>query len=242
MTDKDQLFARALPYVVDFKFDEPVSQVFSDMIRRSVPGYESIIELTAVIAEKHAQPATHIYDLGCSHGASMLSMYSRINRQSIRFIGVDNSAAMLEKCRQNLQPIIPRHQFQLIEGKVEDIAIDNACVVAMNFTLQFIEPTIRDQLVARIYQGLLPDGVFIVSEKTTFSDREESVLQQQLHEQFKMSNGYSELEISQKRAALENVMVLDDREQQLKRIRQAGFNHAVQWFQSFNFASFIGIK
>ncbi len=240
--DKDKLFAQALPQVVDFKFDESVSRVFPDMIRRSVPGYEAIIELTGSIAEKYAQPATNIYDLGCALGASMLSMSSTINQESIQYIGIDNSAAMLEECQKILQPVIPRHQFQLIEGQVEDAAIDNACIVVMNFTLQFINPALRDQLVGRIYQGLIPDGVFIVSEKIDFSNDQESTLQQQLHEQFKISNGYSELEISQKRIALEQVMILDDREQHLDRLRRAGFKNAVQWFQSFNFASFVGVK
>lgn len=240
--NKDKLFAQARPQVGDFKFDESVSQVFPDMIRRSVPGYETIIELTGSIAEKYAQPATNIYDLGCALGASMNAMFSTINQDSIQYIGVDNSAAMLEKCQNILQPVIPQHQFQLIEGNVEDIKISNACVVVMNFTLQFIEPTIRDQLVERIYQGLLPNGVFILSEKINFNTADESNLQQQLHEQFKISNGYSELEVSQKRIALEKVMMLDDGERHLNRLRQGGFKNPVQWFQSFNFASFIGVK
>ena len=240
--NKDRLFSQPLPQVVDFKFDESVAQVFPDMIRRSVPGYETIIELTGAIAEKHAQPDSNVYDLGCALGASMLSMYSRINHQSVQYIGVDNSVTMLVQCEKTLRPIIPQAQLQLIEARVEDVVIDNACIVVMNFTLQFIAPTMRDQLIRRIYRGLRPDGVLIVSEKISFRYEQEATLQQQLHEQFKISNGYSELEISQKRAALENVMILDDSEQHLNRLRQAGFKNAVRWFQSFNFASFIGIK
>ena len=106
--DKDRFFSQPLPQVVDFKFDESVAQVFPDIIRRSVPGYETIIELTGTIAEKYAQPDSNIYDLGCALGASMLSMYRRINRQSIQYIGVDNSVTMLAQCEKTLQPIIPQ--------------------------------------------------------------------------------------------------------------------------------------
>lgn len=240
--EKDKLFAQTLPRVGDFKFDESVATVFADMIERSVPGYQTLIELTGSIAKKYAQPDTNIYDLGCALGASMNAMFTAINHQSIQYIGVDNSAAMLAKCEKILQPIIPRHQFQLIEENIEDVKIENACIVVMNFTLQFIEPAMRDQLVARIYQGLVANGVVIISEKIAFGNAQESAMQQQLHEQFKISNGYSELEISQKRIALEKVMILDERERHLHRLRQAGFKNAVQWFQSFNFAAFVGVK
>jgi len=240
--DKDKIFAREQGHVVDFKFDESVSRVFPDMIRRSVPGYETIIELCGAIAEKFAKADSNIYDLGCSHGASTLSMFSRVPHDSINFISVDNAPAMLKKCRANLQPVSATGQLKLVESNVEDVEIINASVVVMNFTLQFITPELRDPLVQKIFKGLVPGGVFILSEKIDFTSIEESVLQQQLHEQFKSSNGYSKLEVSQKRTALEKVMIIESKEQHLERIQRAGFENASQWFQSFNFASFIAVK
>ena len=240
--DKDKIFAEEQGHVVDFKFDESVSRVFPDMIRRSVPGYETIIELCGSIAEKYIQPESNIYDLGCSHGASTLSMFSRIRHDSVQFIAVDNSSAMIEKCRLNLQPLAATGRLRLVEKNVEEVAIENASIVVMNFTLQFITPAQRGPLVQRIYEGLNPGGVFILSEKICFDESDESVLQQQLHEQFKSSNGYSKLEVSQKRSALEKVMVIEQKDQHLGRMQAAGFAHVVQWFQSFNFASFIAVK
>jgi tRNA (cmo5U34)-methyltransferase len=240
--DKDKIFARKQDHVVDFKFDESVSRVFPDMIRRSIPGYETIVELCGSIAEKYAQPDSNIYDLGCSHGASTLSMFSRIAHDSVTFIAVDNSSAMLEKCRGNLEAITAAGRLRMVESDVEQVEIVRASIVAMNFTLQFVEPAHRDPLVQRIYEGLNPGGVFILSEKIDFGDSGESALQQQLHEQFKSSNGYSKLEVSQKRTALEKVMVIEQKEQHLERMQRAGFQNTVQWFQSFNFASFMAVK
>jgi tRNA (cmo5U34)-methyltransferase len=240
--DKDKIFSRKRDHVVDFKFDESVSRVFPDMIRRSIPGYETIIELCGSIAEKYAQPDSNIYDLGCSHGATTLSMSSRALHDSVTFVAVDNSSAMLDKCRVNLGTLESKGRLRLVESDVERVEIVRASIVAMNFTLQFITPVHRDPLVQQIYEGLNPGGVFILSEKISFGDSEETVLQQQLHEQFKSSNGYSELEVSQKRTALEKVMVIEQKEQHLERIKNAGFRHAAQWFQSFNFASFIAVK
>ncbi len=239
---KDRLFAAQRPDIADFKFDESVSGVFPDMIRRSVPGYETITALTGIIAEKYARPDTRVYDLGCSLGALMLSMYARIDDDSVRFVGVDNSRAMLHQCGENLHGVIPPGQIELIAGNVEEVDVRNASVVVMNFTLQFIDTAFRAHLIQQIFNGLRPHGAFILSEKISFADAAESRLQQRLHEQFKLSNGYSALEISQKRSALEKVMILDDANTHLHRLHSAGFHCAVQWFQSFNFASFVGIK
>lgn len=239
--DKDKIFSEPRQDLVDFVFDESVAKVFSDMIRRSVPGYETIVSLIGSIAEKYSQPDTNIYDLGCSLGASTLSMHSRIPHSNVRYIAVDNSAAMLGKCKSNIEGVVPTGQFEIRNRNVEDVEINNASVVVMNFTLQFIEPKLRDQVVNQIYSGMQSGGVFILSEKLLQQTQDEEI-HDLLHDRFKLSNGYSELEISQKRTALENVMELETRNEHEKRLTDAGFSVVSQWFQSFNFASFIAIK
>ena len=242
MSDTDKVYAEQMPHIVDFVFDDRVAAVFSDMIRRSVPGYEAIISLLGVIAERTIQADSIIYDLGCSLGASMLSIQSRISDQSVRYVGVDNSAPMLETCRQNLGAVMDSRQFSLLCCDVRDVEIKNASLVILNFTLQFLNQADRLSLMKRIYAGLNPAGALVLSEKICFKDPAVASLQQSLHDQFKSANGYSELEISQKRTALENVMVLDDGATHLERLRQAGFSQVGQWFQAFNFCSFIAIK
>ncbi len=240
--DIDKLYADPLPRVVDFVFDARVAEAFPDMIRRSVPGYENILSLLGVIAERYAQADSNVYDLGCSLGASMLSMHARIADRSVRFIGVDNSAPMLQKCRANLDGIIDAKRFDLVQCDVMQAEVKDACMVVLNFTLQFVEPAERLDLLRRIYAGLKPGGGVVVSEKIRIEDNWDGRLQQTLHEQFKAANGYSELEIAQKRTALEKVMKPDSAATHLARLRQAGFAHAGQWFQAFNFCSFVAHK
>ncbi len=242
MTEKDKVFADKKPHIVDFKFDETVSRVFPDMIRRSVPSYESIIELTGSIAEKYAQPQSSIYDLGCSLGASTLSMFAREQYDSLCYYCVDNSPEMLSRCQENLKFQIPDQRLNLTIGNVEDCVVENASVVVMNFTLQFVEPALRQGVLDNIFNGMRNGGAFVLSEKIDFENEKQSKLMNSLHEQFKISNGYSELEISQKRSALENVMVLDSEQKHFQRLNKAGFSAASKWFQCVNFASFIGIK
>ena len=242
MSKIDKVYAGKLERVADFVFDERVAAVFPDMISRSVPGYETVVALLGVIAERYHQPDSNIYDLGCSLGASMRAIHSRIADPSARFIGVDNSAPMLRQCRDNLAGVIDDARLSLLHCDVREAEVKDAALVILNFTLQFLDPGDRLGLLVRIHAGLKPGGVVVLSEKVCFEDAGEERMQQALHAQFKIANGYSDLEIAQKRAALENVMLPESAAAHCERLRQAGFSQVSQWFQAFNFCSFIAHK
>lgn len=239
---RDKVYNNSNDMIVDFTFDETVANVFSDMIRRSVPGYETVITLIGLLAEKYAQDNSVIYDLGCSLGATTLSMRHRIKKDKCRIIAVDNAKAMVTRCRENIASDSSPVPVDVVQSDIRDIEINNASVVALNFTLQFIEPEHRIELLSRIYQGLLPGGLLILSDKVIFDDNVEQKIQDNLHFSFKRANGYSDLEISQKRSALENVLIPDSLPSHKQRLRQAGFLNSYVWFQCFNFASVIAIK
>ena len=239
---RDQVYALPQTQLVDFAFTPAVADVFPDMIRRSVPGYEQIISLLGVIAQQYAQPNSHIYDLGCSLGAATLSMASQIRQTDVHYVCVDNSPAMTSRCQQILQRHLPVQGFSLVCDDIQQMTIENASVVVLNFTLQFLKPDERLALLQKIWQGLKPKGVLILSEKIKFADTAEQTLLTDLHLAFKRANGYSELEISQKRSALENVLIPDTLETHQARLQQAGFAQSLQWFQGMNFISLLAVK
>lgn len=239
---RDQVYALPQTQLVDFAFTPAVADVFPDMIRRSVPGYEQIISLLGVIAQQYAQPNSHIYDLGCSLGAATLSMASQLRQTEVHYVCVDNSPAMTSRCQQILQRHLPTERFTLLCDDIQAIAIENASVVVLNFTLQFLKPDERLALLQKIWQGLKPNGVLILSEKVQFADEVEQAILTDLHLAFKRANGYSELEISQKRSALENVLIPDTLEAHQARLQQAGFARSLQWFQGMNFISLLALK
>ncbi|SQH76544.1 AdoMet-dependent methyltransferase [Shewanella benthica] len=241
-SSQDNIYAQACKNVSDFQFDEKVAGVFNDMIKRSVPGYSQIINTLGAFAQKFATPDSNIYDLGCSLGAATLSIRRQIDNRHCRIIAVDNSPSMIERCSENLTAYVSSTPVDLVCGDIRDIKIENASMVVLNFTMQFLAPADRDQLLSNIYQGLNPGGILILSEKLNFEDDAIQTLLYDLHLDFKRANGYSELEISQKRSSLENVMKPDTLVQHQHRLRQQGFKHFNIWFQCFNFASMVAIK
>ena len=243
MSQTDNIFSKALDKVDSFSFDQQVVQVFPDMIKRSVPGYENIINSIAVITQRCAIDNSNLYDLGCSLGAATLSMRrGLLEKIGCQIISVDNSSAMVESCKQHIQAYKSEIPVTVLQDDICNIKIENASVVVLNFTLQFLTPEKRLSLLTNIYQGLLPGGVLILSEKFLFDDPKSHQLIIDLHLDFKRNQGYSELEISQKRSSLDNVLISDTVEEHYQRLQQAGFKHNNLWYQYFNFGSILSIK
>ena len=245
MSDNDRIYATAQTQISDFTFNEAVVRVFPDMIKRSVPGYPTIVENIGVLASRFARPDSVLYDLGCSLGAVTQALRRHVQATGCRVVAIDNSAAMVERCREYLhaqdsmfQELLP---VEVQEGDILELDFQPCSVVALNFTLQFIAPEQRLQLLGRIHQSLLPGGALILSEKLRFEDPLEQQLLTDLHIGFKRANGYSELEIAQKRSALDNVMKPDSLEQHRERLLGAGFSQVIPWFQCLNFTSLIAL-
>jgi len=236
---KDRVFAKALSDVRAFEFNDTVANVFQDMISRSVPGYALLLHMIGLYADIFIQPGSRIFDLGCSLGEATLVIADRAGDIDCEIVAVDNSAAMISKCEQLCTA--PKK----IQWRCEDIRqteISNASMVVLNLTLQFLPPEQRLVLLQKIQQGLNPGGILVLSEKVVFDDANESERMVQLYQGFKKTMGYSDLEISQKRNALENVLIPDSEAQHLQRLEDAGFDEIYQCFRSFNFISYLAIK
>ena len=236
---RDRIFARQLAEVRAFEFDDEVASVFDDMISRSVPGYSLLLRLIGLYAEIFAIDGSRIYDLGCSLGAASLLIAAQTRDIDCRIVAIDNSAAMIDRCRQRASAI------DRIEWRCEDIrntTIEGASLVVLNLTLQFLEPQEREGLLRDICKGLESGGALVLSEKVEFDDAAENARMIELYQGYKKTMGYSDLEIAQKRNALENVLIPDTPECHIERLRRAGFGEIRQCFRCFNFVSFLAIK
>lgn len=239
----DALFAHPLDQHARFSFDEQVVRVFPDMIKRSVPGYSQMLSMAGVMAKRYVPEGGRIYDLGCSLGAGLLCVAQQLEaHQQLELIGIDTSAAMIEQATQVLEAALPTRRCQLMCADVRTVDYQPCDAILLNFTLQFLAPEDRAALIERLFAALRPGGMLILSEKVHLQDQREAQLLYELHHDFKRANGYSDLEIAQKRTALEDVLRTDTPEIQISRLREAGFSLVSQWFQYLNFTSFIALK
>ena len=212
------------------------------MLQRSVPMYQECQDLAVHWCAKYAKPCTSVYDLGCSTGKLLLKLAEKLEHpQNIKLIGLDNSAAMLKKAKETLKssPL----SCAMVEADLnKKLSIENASVVIMNYTLQFVKLDNRTTILKSIYEGLVSGGSLILIEKVKSEIPDLNKTFIEFHHQFKEENGYSKLEISQKREALENVLIPWTVEQNSGLIKSAGFSTVDLFFKWNNFAGFIALK
>lgn len=239
---KDEKYRQALQNIEDFTFDSSVSEVFDDMIDRSVPGYRTLLANIGPIASTFITANSNCYDLGCSHGAGSLTIFKSLNVKNVTIFAVDNANAMINQCERMIKDENAASRIKTLQASIQDTEINNASFVLLNLTLQFIPIDYRDEVIQKIYRGLNHGGACLITEKIIMQDASTDQLFKQLHENFKRANQYSQLEISQKRKALENVLIREDLETHKQRLINAGFTSVAVWFQCINFVSIIAIK
>ena len=238
----DNIFDEKTDQLNDFKFDKEVVDVFDDMVVRSVPYYKEIQRMMVELASTFALPGTNLYDLGCSTGTTMMSLSTAVNEQ-VQFVGVDQSPEMLESCKTNLEEFGIKHKFDLKAFNLnEDVVIENASAVILCLTLQFVRPLNREKLLQSIYDQMNPGGCIILVEKVLGENNMFNRSFINYYYDFKRRNNYSELEISQKREALENILIPYKLSENIELLESCGFKECETFFKWYNFAGMIAIK
>ncbi|NLS06556.1 carboxy-S-adenosyl-L-methionine synthase CmoA [Rhizobium sp. P32RR-XVIII] len=238
---KDEVFSEDQP-VGDFAFDATVAGVFDDMVSRSVPFYEEMQRMVCELARDFARPGTNLYDIGCSTATTLLMLDAFLD-EGVKFIGIDNAPEMLEKAKVKIQQAETSRQIDLRVGDLhQGLAMTDASVVTMLLTLQFVRPLHRERVIKQIYSGLNEQGCLLLIEKLTSEDTMFNRLFIDHYYDFKRRNGYSEIEISKKREALENVLIPYRLEENVQLLKETGFRQIEVFFRWYNFCGIIAVK
>lgn len=227
-----------------FVFDARVSEVFDNMVNRSVPGYQTIQLLTADLANRlhNGHP---IYDLGCSTGNTLIAIIKRARTQKPKLVGIDNSPDMLKICRKKIQPFLTNHEVILENtdiSSLKKLSHGPAGVIILNLVLQFIRPIERKKILHNLCENLVPGGVLILVEKTVQKRTDFNDLFINYYHDYKKELGYSEMEIAKKREALENKLIPFLPSENIQMLKDSGFSHVTTFFQWLNFQGYLAIK
>ncbi|OED35654.1 carboxy-S-adenosyl-L-methionine synthase CmoA [PVC group bacterium (ex Bugula neritina AB1)] len=243
MEKQDKIYKTYKKNIKPFKFDKSVTDVFDDMAERSILGYQEILKLSASLAELFIQKDTSFYDLGAATGNTVKAIAPKIKEKNVNICLLDPSRDMINKCMQHFQQKrFSNFQFTFICETIENTFIKDASFVTMNFTLQFISPQERDNILSKIHAGMKNGGMLFLSEKIFFNNPLLQKTFTELHHDFKLNQGYSQLEINQKRLALEKTLIPDTLSKLKHRLEAAGFSSVSTVYQNLNFASLVAIK
>jgi tRNA (cmo5U34)-methyltransferase len=239
---KDEVFANSQGPVGDFAFNATVANAFDDMVSRSVPYYEEMQRMVCELAQDFAQRNTNLYDIGCSTATTLLTLDNMI-ASDVQFIGIDNAPDMLDKAAQKIKESGTNRSIDLqVVDLHRGLAIENASVVTMLLTLQFVRPLFRERIMKTIHSGLNDHGCLLMIEKLTSEDTTFNRLFIEHYYDFKRRNGYSEIEISKKREALENVLIPYRLDENVQLLKETGFRSVEVFFRWYNFCGIVAIK
>ncbi|PHR27754.1 MAG: carboxy-S-adenosyl-L-methionine synthase CmoA [Desulfotalea sp.] len=226
----------------DFVFNERVVEVFDDMVDRSVPFYRQVIESSAELLSRLCVEGDIVYDLGCSTGTSLLECARTLGDKNLHFVGIDNSRPMLDKATLKAELHGKQDMVSFLLEDITEFSHPGAGAIILNYTLQFIRPIRREDFIKKLFANLRPGGILLVSEKVLSHNRKLNREYIDIYHTFKKARGYSELEIANKREALENVLIPFSITENRAMLKKCGFESVETFFQWFNFASFIALK
>lgn len=240
-TQHDDIF-KSEQKASDFKFGQTVVSVFDDMVVRSVPFYLEIQRMMTEIAKDFATPGTNVYDLGCSTGTTLINL-DKVLPPDVSFVGIDDSEEMLKKCKGNFETAGVTRKYSLERVDLnQGVTLNNASVVVICLTLQFIRPLYREKLLKQIYDQMNDNSCLILIEKVLGEDSLFNRLFIEYYYDFKRRNHYNDMEIAQKREALENVLIpyklMENRELMLN----TGFRYVDTFFKWYNFTGMVAVK
>ena len=235
---KDNLYKSNFPKNHKFTFNSDVANVFGDMVNRSVPGYEFLIENIGVLSKKFYQPNTKIYDLGSSLCACSLSILEKVQNTEVQIFAVDSSKAMIDICKKS----IDRKEIKFINSDISDVEMNNSSIVILNLTLQFILVNKRTELLKKIFSQLNDNGIIIITEKIKLDKISDDIFFKNFHDFFKENNGYTKEEIDRKKIALSETMIIESEQIHEERFKSIGCKKFYKWFQCYNFVSWVLIK
>ena len=239
---KDEIFSEGNFQKGSFRFNDAVASVFDDMASRCIPYYKEVIQLTASAADKFLNDQATVYDIGCSTGNTLLFIAKTLRDKNVKLIGIDPSESMLKKAEEKAAVYTYSHDIDFLQGSCESFEFQKADMIILNYTLQFISPENREAVISRLYKALKPGGILILSEKLRQEDRDVEEFNTETYEAFKAGNGYSYLEIANKRQALENILVPGSLTGNLDLLNNCGFDRVEILFKWLNFSTFLAIK
>ncbi len=239
--EKDTIF-QVDTIAEDFVFSKRVVEVFDDMLDRSIPFYHEVIKASAALLQRILRDDDLIVDLGCATGTTLLEFCRLIKNDRIRYLGIDNSTAMLEKGRLKAELYSKKKKISFIEQDITTIDLPETGAFILNYTLQFIRPLLRQNFLETLYHNLRPGGVLILGEKTISHDPQLNRIFIELYHRYKREKGYSELEIAKKREALENVLIPFSIAENRTILQKVGFRSVETYFQWFNFVAIVAVK
>ena len=225
----------------NWSFGGSTAKEFDEHVKKSIPLYTEGQELICQLSDYFLKDNSQVYDLGSSTGSLLLKLNSwNKSKPNIQYVGVDIEANMVSFAQSKLGKSIKN-----IEYKAEDILtteLKPSDLIICYYTVQFVPPRVRQELINRIYQALNWGGAFIMFEKVRANDARFQDIFTGLYTEYKINQGYQPDEILNKQRSLKGILEPFSTQGNLDLLKRAGFVDIVSIAKYICFEGFLCIK
>ncbi len=226
----------------NWRFRGEVVDKFDEHVAKSVPLYHEGHELICSISDYFVKDDSTCYDLGCSTGTLTLKLAGHnAHKPEARFVGIDSEADMIERARTKQKDL----GIETASFRVDDLVaaeLEPCDLVTSYYAIQFVRPSVRQDLINRIYQSLQWGGGFLLFEKVRANDARFQDITTGLYTDYKLAQGYSAEEIVGKTRSLKGVLEPFSTQGNVDLLRRAGFVDILSVTKYVCFEGFLAIK
>lgn len=215
---------------------------FEDHVSKSVPFYAEGHEIVLSLSDYFVKENSVCYELGCSTGALTRRLAQR-HRPSVQWVGIDVEANMIDQAWQYLNVKTPGvRNVEYVVGDILTYDYQSSDLIVAYYTVQFIPPRVRQELLRRVYESLNWGGAFLLFEKVRGPDARFQDLVSGLYVDYKLDKGYAPEEIIAKSKSLKGVLEPFSTAGNTDMLKRAGFVDIMTIFKHVCFEGFFCIK
>jgi tRNA (cmo5U34)-methyltransferase len=221
-----------------WSFGGKVPNKFESHIAKSVPLYLEGHQIIVRLSDYFLKEESVCYDIGCSTGNLLNKISQHTNKKKIKLYGIEKEKSMYKYASSKIK----EKNIKFINKDFRSIATKKSDLIISYYTLQFINPSIRQNILTKIFKTLNWGGAFIMFEKIRGNDARFDNMLNSLYLDFKEDNKLSVKDILLKSKSLRGVLEPFSDSGNLGLIKRAGFKDVQTIMQSLCFKGYLCIK
>jgi tRNA (cmo5U34)-methyltransferase len=222
----------------NWKFNGSMVEHFEEHVKKSVPLYLEGHQLITKLSDYFVKDDSICYELGSSAGTLTHKLAQHHAFRGAKFIGIEIEEDMVEKAKE----LYSAPNLSFICDDMNTVELQKADLIVSYYTIQFIHPKLRQQLIDKIYNTLNWGGAFIMYEKVRANDARFQDIISNLYMEYKLDQGYTPKEIIAKAKSLKGVLEPFSTEGNIDMLKRAGFVDILSVQKYMNFEGFLVIK
>ncbi len=221
-----------------WSFGGNIPNKFEKHIAKSVPLYLEGHQIIIRLSDYFLRDGSVCYDIGCSTANLLKKISAHTNKKKIKLYGIEKEKSMYNYAKSKIKT----KKIKLLNKDLRGVKLIKSDLIISYYTFQFINPSIRQDMLNKIFKSLNWGGAFIMFEKIRGNDARFDNILNSLYLDFKEDNNLNSKDIINKSKSLRGILEPFSDQGNLGLIKRSGFKDIQTIMQSLCFKGYLCIK